>query len=115
MTSVDDLSTGDVVWTALDRVVGHEQSGHRPVVVVAANEYLRVVEGLAIIVPVTTRERGWSNHVRLRGELDLPEASWAMTEQVLTLSRRRFTRSAGFLDRDCLREIQLYLRDFLGL
>src|SRR3954454_1164873 len=109
MADRTDLVMGDVMWAALEPVVGREQAGHRPVVVVSSNDYLRVVDALAIVVPVTTTDRGWSNHIRLRGPLDLPEPSWAMTEQALTLSRRRFTGAAGSVDQDCMREIRTYL------
>lgn len=106
-------ATGDVVWAALGPGRGREQNGHRPVVIVAANEYLDVVDALAIVVPVTSRDRGWPNHIRLTGPTLLDLDSWAMTEQVTTITRDRITQFAGHVDNGCLAGIRQYLRDFL--
>lgn len=48
---------GDIAWMVLDPRVGHEQSGHRPVLVLS---HKKVAEqtGSAIVVPITTRDRG---------------------------------------------------------
>lgn len=57
---------GSVVWAVLDPASGREQARRRPVVVVAAEDYLDAVTTL-VVVPVTTVDRGWPNHVLLRG------------------------------------------------
>jgi mRNA interferase MazF len=113
--SLMQLVPGDVVWANFDRVAGREQAGHRPAVVVASDLYLDVVDTLAIIVPVTSRDRAWSNHVPLSGETGLTHRSWAMTEQPQTLSRARLTKVSGRVDDGCLEAIRRYLRDFLDL
>jgi mRNA interferase MazF len=109
------LVPGDVVWATFDRVAGREQAGHRPAIVVASDLYLDVVDTLAIIVPVTSRDRAWSNHILLSGDTGLKQQSWAMTEQPQTLSRERLTSVSGRVDDGCLETIRLYLRDFLDL
>lgn len=109
-----ELSSGDVVWVALDPTKGREQSGHRPAVVVSSNDYLDAATTLAIVVPVTSRDRHWPNHVRLRGDTGLDPDSWAMTEQIRTISRDRVTSVAGRIDARCLTEIRQFLRDFLA-
>lgn len=70
---------------------------------------------LAIVVPVTATDRDWPNHVPLAGEHGLPDASWAMTEQVRTVSRSRLTRTSGVVAPECLTEIRRWLTDFLTL
>ncbi len=49
---------GDVITIDLDPVKGHEQGGRRPALVLSADEYNRVV-GLAIVVPITMRAKGY--------------------------------------------------------
>lgn len=110
-----EFAPGDVVWASMAPVRGREQSGHRPAVVVASRAYLEVVDTLAIVVPVTTVDRGWPNHVLVTGRSGLDVASWAMTEQVRTISRRRVTRRSGLVDDACLRQIRRWLDDFLDL
>jgi len=83
--------------------------------VVASNAYLETVTTLALVLPVTTVDRGWPNHVALRGEHGLDHPSWAMTEQVRTIPRHRIVDVVGLVDDATLREVDVYLRDFLGL
>jgi mRNA interferase MazF len=110
-----ELATGDVVWATLEPVRGREQGGHRPVLVVASNGFLGAVTTLAIVLPISSKDRGWPNHVRMTGPTLLPVPSWAMTEQVRTISRDRMSGRAGHVDEACLVVIRQYLRDFFGL
>jgi mRNA interferase MazF len=111
-----ELRRGDLAWTDFSPTRGREQAGQRPAVIVASNEYLESVPNLVIALPVTTVDRGWPHHVRLKGAaVELREPSWALTEQPRAISRERLTRSAGQVDADCLAEIDQWLRDFFGL
>jgi mRNA interferase MazF len=49
---------GDVITIDLDPVRGHEQGGRRPALVLSADEYNRVV-GLAVVVPITMKAKGY--------------------------------------------------------
>jgi mRNA interferase MazF len=115
LAAIPALAPGAVAWASLDPVRGREQRGHRPVVVVASAGYLDAVTTLVMVVPVTTVDRGWPNHIALTGGTGLETASWAMTEQVRTLPRSRMDRVTGEVGRDCLREIRTWLADFLDL
>ena len=108
-----NLFTGDVVWAELGPSRGREQTGRRPLVVVASNDYLETVDTLVIAIPVTTTNRGWPNHVPLGGEIGLAKPSFAMTEQLTTISRERISAVAGRVDDETLATIAVYLRDFL--
>ena len=108
-----NLFTGDVVWAELGPGRGREQSGRRPLVIVASNDYLETVDSLALGIPVTSKDRGWPNHVPLEGATGLAKPSFAMTEQVSTFSRERISAVAGHVDDKTLATIAMYLRDFL--
>ncbi|MFT4215776.1 MAG: type II toxin-antitoxin system PemK/MazF family toxin [Micropruina sp.] len=107
-----DLAPGDIVWVFLDPVVGREQSGRRPAVVVSSRGHLAIADTLVIVVPVTSVDRGWSNHILLQGDVPARE-SWAMTEQVRTISRQRVAGRAGRVDSATLAEIREWIRDFI--
>ncbi|MFT3945034.1 MAG: type II toxin-antitoxin system PemK/MazF family toxin [Ancrocorticia sp.] len=110
------LQRGTLVWTDLDPVLGREQAGRRPALIVASTQYLEQADTLAIIVPVTTKDRGWPNHVLLRGEnLGLTRPSYAMTEQIRTVTRDRFRGVIGKVDASTMKDVDMWLRDFLGL
>ncbi|MBS9534010.1 type II toxin-antitoxin system PemK/MazF family toxin [Mycobacterium sp. M1] len=111
-----DLRRGMVAWAELDPVRGREQSGRRPVLVVASDLYLEQADTLAIVVPATTTDRGWPNHVLLQGPgLTLGQPTFAMTEQPRTIARERLVDVAGVVDAATMREVDTWLRDFLGL
>jgi mRNA interferase MazF len=110
-----ELVEGAVVWVAFGESRGREQSGHRPAVIVASGEFLAVADTLAIVVPATTRDRGWINHIRLTGPSGLAVPSWAMVEQLRSISRERITRVVGGVDAACLALVRRSIRDFLDL
>lgn len=109
------LGPGTVAWAVLEPVQGREQDGHRPVLVVSSSEYVESVTSLAIVLPITTSERGWPNHVPVWGPSGLSDPSWIMTEQPRTLARHRITGVAGRVSNRCLATVQVWLADFLDL
>lgn len=110
------LRRGAVIWVDLDPTRGREQAGTRPAVVIASDGYLINVPELVIVIPVTTRERGWPHHVRLRGRsLGLDRPSFAMTEQPRTIAKTRIGSAPGQVGHDCMAEIDQWLRDFTDL
>ena len=109
------LSRGSVAWADLSPTRGREQAGKRPVLAVASRGYLTTVTTLVVVLPVTTVDRGWPNHVPLRGAHGLDRASWAMTEQLRTIARDRISDVVGLVDDATLSDVDVYLRDVLGL
>ena len=83
--------------------------------IVASAGYLDAVTTLVIVLPITTTDRGWPNHVRVEGPSGLDRPSWVMTEQPRTLSRDRLAGVAGHVSFDCLGEVRTWLGDFLDL
>lgn len=61
---------GDAVWLDFDPQAGHEQAGRRPAVVLSASRYNGRV-GLAMVCPVTTREKGYPWEVPLPAGLPI--------------------------------------------
>jgi mRNA interferase MazF len=55
---------GDLVWIDLHPTFGHEQSGHRPAVVLTPRSY-NVRSGLCILCPITSRSRGYPFEVAI--------------------------------------------------
>lgn len=110
------LARGMIVWVDLDPARGREQAGRRPALVVASDLFLEQANTLAIIVPASSVNRGWPNHVLLQGDnLELDKPTFAMTEQPRTISRERIVSVAGQVDAETMRHVDQWLRDFLGL
>lgn len=106
------LQPGTVAWAYLEPVLGREQGGRRPVLVVSTRRYLDVVETLAVVVPLTSTARGWPNHVHVQG-VDGLDVCFAMTEQPRTLSRARLRGVIGVATPECLEEIRMWLTEFV--
>jgi mRNA interferase MazF len=80
------------VWLArLSPVVGHEQGGTRPVVVLSTDAYNAGPSGLVVVVPLTSRLRG---AIPLHVSVDPPEGglrrpSVALCDAVRSVSQGR--------------------------
>lgn len=55
---------GDLVWLSFDPQAGHEQAGRRPALVLSPAAY-NGKTGLALVVPVTSRAKGYPFEVVL--------------------------------------------------
>jgi mRNA interferase MazF len=104
---------GEVVWARPDVSVGREQAGRRPAVVVSNASFHDAITTLVLVVPVTSVDREWGNHVALAGSHDLPDRSFAMTEQVRVMARERIVARAGSVDDATLETIREWLRAYL--
>ena len=86
---------GDVVWADLNPVVGHEQAGLRPVVVVSADVF-NERSGTVIAMALTSQPQraGFPLTLELKS-LKLKRRPWVKISQVRTLSTRRLGRKLG--------------------
>ncbi|MDR0848658.1 MAG: type II toxin-antitoxin system PemK/MazF family toxin [Propionibacteriaceae bacterium] len=99
-----------IVWASFDPVTGKEQAGRRPALVISSDAYLSLVTDLVIVMPVTSRNRGWDNHVVVAPSDMLGKPSWIMTEQIRALSRQRIHQVVGSVTDECLSRVLLILR-----
>jgi mRNA interferase MazF len=79
-------------WVDLGQPIGHEQGGRRPAVVVGSTVHCQFPIGMALVVPLTTRDRGMRHHVRISSPSSgLSQPSWARPEDMRAISTRRFS------------------------
>ena len=107
------VEPGDVWWALPDPAVGREQSGRRPVLIVSNERFHRTVTTLVVVVPVTTKDRRWPNHVELNAGAGVEQRSFAMTEQVRTISRQRLAKKIGVVEGTVLRNVREWLLDYI--
>lgn len=87
---------GELYEANLDPVVGGEQGGRRPVLVVSIDPMNRSAAQLIIAVAISTTPRSNLFHVRLDpAQSGLPRVSYAMSEMVRTLSTERLGPRLG--------------------
>jgi mRNA interferase MazF len=87
---------GDLVWFDFDPQAGHEQGGRRPAVVLSPKAYNQLI-GLALVCPVTSREKGYPFEVKL--PTGLPIAGVILADHVKSQDwRARRAEHIGKLD-----------------
>ncbi len=107
---------GDVWQVAFDPVVGHEQGGERPAVVVSADRMNDGLSGLAIVIPVTRRDRGNPFDVPIAPpDGGLPMPSFGLCESVRSVATERFRFRRGTLSAATMALLDERLRIVLGL
>jgi len=86
------------VWLAdLDPIVGHEQAGVRPVLIVSNDQLNAGYSGLLLIIPLTGKDRNIRSHVRIDPpEGGLEKTSFALCEQLRSISKARLRSSSAF-------------------
>ncbi len=56
---------GDIIWVDLNPRVGHEQSGHRPALVLSPRKFNEKT-GLAIVCPITSKVKGLPLEIKIK-------------------------------------------------
>ena len=101
------VKRGDIFYADLSPVVGSEQGGVRPVVVVqndVGNKYSPTVVIAAITSQINKAKL--PTHVKIRGsEFGLPKNSVALLEQLRTIDKRRLRERIGSFDNKVMLKI----------
>jgi mRNA interferase MazF len=106
-----------VWWVDFGQPVGREQGGVRPAVVVSSATHCRFPIGMALVVPLTTRDRGLAHHVLITSpESGLNRPSWARTEDITAVSTQRFSQSQpmGVVSKAEVEDLSDWLREMVA-
>ncbi len=111
-----EIKRGELYYADLSPVVGSEQGGIRPVLVVqndVGNKYSPTVIVCAITSKLTKAKL--PTHVELKeGEAGLLKASVALLEQIRTLDKRRLQERVGAMSPDDMKKVDKALLISLG-
>ena len=105
---------GDIVWANLDPVIGSEQAGTRPVLVIS-QDIFNERSGTVIALAITSQPQraGFPLTFEL-SSTKLPKKSWIKISQIRTLSVERIARKAGRVSPEDLAEILEGLYEIIG-
>ena len=111
------IKRGEIYCADLDPVVGSEQGGIRPVLVIQNNRGNRF-SPTVIVAAITSRQHkaALPTHVPLAaGEAGLTRPSVVLAEQMRTLDGRRLRRRLGALGEEKMREVDGAIRASLAI
>lgn len=107
---------GDVFYADLSPVVGSEQGGVRPVLIIQndmGNKYSPTI----IIAAITsqTNKTKIPTHVRVDPRIGLPKNSVVLLEQVRTIDKKRLRDKVGRFDDEAMSIVDKSLKISVGL
>jgi mRNA interferase MazF len=101
---------GDIVWLEFDPQAGHEQSGHRPALILTPAAY-NELRGMAICCPLSTKIKGYVFEV----VVSRTPPSVILADQVKSLDwRARKATKKGSVNIAVLREVQAKIKSLIG-
>ena len=113
----DEIKRGDIYYADLSPVVGSEQGGVRPVLVVQndiGNKYSPTI----IIAAITAKidKAKLPTHVEIKAnEYGLVKNSVVLLEQIRTIDKKRLREKIGSFDRKMMNKVDEALQISLGL
>lgn len=78
------LDAGDIAWVELGPVMGSEQDGRRPALIVSDSAY-HEISRRAVVCPISKTERQWPFHVLL--PVGLITSGVVLIDQIRTIDR----------------------------
>ena len=112
---MSDIKRGELYYADLSPVVGSEQGGVRPVLVVQndiGNKYSPTVIVAAITSQINKAKI--PTHIELGVAYGLNKDSVLLLEQIRTLDKRRLKEKIGTLDDKCMQNVNQALLISLG-
>ena len=116
MVESQEIKRGDLYYADLSPVVGSEQGGIRPVLIIqndVGNKYSPTVIAAAITSKINKARI--PTHIELKSDVyGLPKDSVVLLEQLRTLDKRRLTEKIGKLDALAIANVDTALLISLG-
>lgn len=109
------LSRGEIYYAELDPVIGSEQGGIRPVLVIQ-NDVGNWYSSTTIVAALTSKQKcSLPIHLLLEDRLGLTPGSVVLLEQIRTIDKSRLRGYMGQLDQAIMRLVDVCLSQSLGL
>ncbi len=105
---------GDIHWADLNPVIGSEQGGFRPVLILSHNIF-NDRSGTVIAVAITSQPQRAGFPLTLElSDTNLPKKSWAKISQIRTLSTKRIGKRIASVSPEELASIIDGLNEIIG-
>lgn len=110
------IRRGDIYYADLSPVVGSEQSGIRPVLIIQ-NDIGNKFSPTIIAIAITSRQKAkLPTHIEIEGtKYGLDKDSVILAEQIRTLDKARLKSKVGTLDKDTMEKVKKALEISFGM
>lgn len=105
------MKRGQIYYADLSPVVGSEQGGYRPVLIIQndiGNKYSPTV--IAAVITSRHTKANLPTHIWLNAECGLPKESMVECEQIRTLDKKRLKEFMGQVSEEVMKEIDKGLK-----
>lgn len=109
------VKRGDVFYADLDPIIGSEQGGIRPVLVVQNNIGNKYSPTLVVLPISSTKKPHLPTHIRICGSKMLPKDSVVLAEQIRTIDRNRLQSYVGSLGIEIIEKINEAMKISIGV
>lgn len=106
------FEAGQVYWVDLDPVIGSEQGGRRPVLVLS-DDTLHSISGRIFVCPITSASRPWPTKVVIPAGCVV--SGVLLTDQVRMIDRARVFRLLGSLPDETVLRVRHRLAAYLAI
>ena len=105
---------GDIIWADLNPVIGYEQAGLRPILILS-HEVFNEHSGTVIAVAITSQPQraGFPLTLELK-DAKLPKQSWVKISQIRTLSVKRLRKKIASANPEEINLIIEGLNEIIG-
>ena len=114
---MERIIKGDIILANLEPVIGSEQGGIRPVLILQSN-VLNKHAPTTIIAPITSKiytKEYPTNVFLLKEDFGLDKNSTVLLNQIKTIDKSRITKKISSLDREIMKKVDLAIKISLDL
>jgi mRNA interferase MazF len=109
-------SRGEIWDLDFDPILGREQAGFRPALILSVDLFSQGPAELVVVVPLTRTDRKIRWHLGVRPpEAGLAAESFVQCENLRSVSKQRLKRRRGRVSADTLEQVEDRVRILLGL
>jgi len=107
------INRGEIWFIDLNPVIGHEQSGRRPALIISDDMFNHSLADMTIVLPITSKYKGIPTHVELNTDF-LNVKSYIKTEDIRSISTKRLIKRLGKVDEKTMNLVEERLKLLLG-
>lgn len=110
------MKRGEIWFANLNPVVGNEQAGKRPVLIISVDAFNSGGARMVVAVPFTKHDKKQPLHVPVKAEeTGLTIDSFIKTEDIRGISKERLINKIGEVNARTMKEVEIRLKMLLGL